>query len=81
MVRVLDYFRSYSKSSEGQPSDFQLFEENFVLFCILFVCKHVLYHCHWVSTQLHLTKYSILLHGVNHFHYSVDLKFVIVCVK
>jgi hypothetical protein len=28
-----------------------------VLFCVLFVCTCVLYYCHWVSTQLQLTKY------------------------
>jgi hypothetical protein len=28
-----------------------------VLFCVLFVCKCVLYYCHWVSTQLQLKKY------------------------
>jgi len=27
----------------------------FVLFCVLLVCKCVLYYCYWVSTQLQLT--------------------------
>ena len=30
--------------------------------CVLFVCKYVLYYCHLVSTQLHLTKYIISHH-------------------
>jgi hypothetical protein len=32
-----------------------------MLFCLLFVCKCVLYYCHWVSTQLQLTNISIFL--------------------
>jgi hypothetical protein len=30
-----------------------------VLFCVLFVCNCVLYYCHRVSTQLHLTDIPI----------------------
>jgi hypothetical protein len=31
-----------------------------VLFCVLFLCKCVLYYCHWVSTQLQLNIYHII---------------------
>ena len=32
-----------------------------VLFCVLFVCKCVLYYCHLVSTQLQLTNISYIV--------------------
>ena len=34
---------------------------HFVLLCVLFVCKDVLYYCHRVVTQLQLTNISIYL--------------------
>ena len=33
-----------------------------VSFYVLFVCKCVLYYCHWVSTRLHLTNISISIY-------------------
>jgi hypothetical protein len=37
----------------------------FMLFYLLFVCKCVLYHCHWVLTQLQLTNISISISNLH----------------
>jgi hypothetical protein len=40
----------------------------FVSFCELFVCKCVLYYCHWLATQFQLTNVSY--HIVSYIWYS-----------
>jgi hypothetical protein len=45
-----------------------------VLFCVLFVCKCVLYYCHRVATQLQL-KYIISLHNyVSYCRFTITVK-------
>jgi len=48
-----------AKTGHGPHSSkmFMLFQI-FVLFCVLFVCKCVLYYCYRVATQLQLTNIS-----------------------
>jgi len=44
-----------------------------VLFCVLSVCKCVLYYCHRVATQLRLKKYHIIYHIISYYIVSYHI--------
>ena len=58
-----------------------------VLFCVLFVCKFVLYYCHRVSTHLQLTNISIYLYLSISFSMKLVLQLILLhdisylCIK
>jgi len=45
-----------------------------VLFCVLFMCKCLLYYYHWESTQLQLTNVSISQYVLT------DFVFILICI-
>jgi hypothetical protein len=56
-----DYCFSIAKNRFQESASYIacfLFIVCFVSFCVLFVCKRVLYYCHWVAIQLQLTNIS-----------------------
>jgi hypothetical protein len=44
----------------------------FCVFCVLFVCKCVLYCCHRVSTQMQLNIYHIVLYHIYHINHIIS---------
>ena len=64
-VLWLRFFRAFSSVVRQMPGynsqrryTARTLPKLILLFCVLFVCKCVLYYCHRVSTQLHLTDIS-----------------------
>jgi hypothetical protein len=69
LLSWLRFFRALSSVVRQMPgydskrrATARTLPELIVLFCVLFMCKCVLYYCHVVSTQLQLTNISISLY-------------------
>jgi hypothetical protein len=61
-LRVFRAFSSVVRQMPGYNSQRRGMDSilrKLIVFYVLFVCKCILYYCHWVSTQLQLTNISI----------------------
>ena len=76
-LRVFPAFSSVVRQMPGHNSQrrgmARTLPKLIVLFCVLFVCKCVLYYCHRLSTQLHLTyiSISIYIQAIKYVFFSV----------
>jgi hypothetical protein len=48
----------------------------FSVFCVLFVCKCVLYYCHRVSAQLLLNIYHIISYQIISYHTGITTQYI-----
>jgi len=76
---VVRQMPGYKPKDGARPALFQnfcvvLYIVSFVSFCLLFVCKCVLYYCHRVATQLQSTNISYDIYHIIQYSHCVEYK-------
>jgi hypothetical protein len=64
-VQTCTAFRKHEGQQLTEYKEKLIFQEYQKVFCVLFVCKYVLYDCHRVSTQLKLNIYIYIYHIIS----------------